>query len=115
MANTHEIQLLESKIKTIVENILTEKRKKKKKKKSEDETVDKSQSFKRLYKTIEKSLDEPEINATQILSKALGFDADNDSARSKAFKKLHKKPTPSKKGNYEFTSKEVGKIAAELS
>lgn len=112
MANTQEMQLLESKIKAIVENILTEKKKKKKKK---TDTVEKSKSYKRLYKAIEKSLDEPQVNATQILSKALGFNASDDSARSKAFKKLHKKPTPDKSSNYEFTSKEVGKIAAELS
>lgn len=113
MANTQEMQLLESKIKAIVENILTEKKKKKKKKKVD--TVDKNKSYKRLYKAIEKSLDEPQVNATQILSKALGFDASDDSERSKAFKKLHKKPTPDKSSNYEFDSKEVVKIAAELS
>ena len=73
-----------------------------------------STSYKRQYKEIEKKLTDPTVNPTQIMAKALEFDADDDSARSHAFKKLYKDKTPSGDKVYKFSPAEVAKIASEL-
>lgn len=73
-----------------------------------------SEDYKRQYKEIEKKLTDPTVNPTQIMAKALGFDPDDDSARSHAFKKLYKDKTPSGDRVYKFSPSEVAKIAFEL-
>ena len=73
-----------------------------------------SEDYKRQYKEIEKKLTDPTVNPTQIMAKALGFDPDDDSARSHAFKKLYKDKTPSGDRVYKFSPAEVAKIAFEL-
>lgn len=75
---------------------------------------DASEAYKRQYKEIEKKLTDPTVNPTQIMAKALGFDPDDDSARSHAFKKLYKDKTPSGDRVYKFSPAEVAKIAFEL-
>jgi hypothetical protein len=135
------IKLLESKIETIVRNVISEKygesdvktsnatqskrqhmsnnrterhndiRQKKVNNKRGDDSVEKSQAYKRQYKAIEKELNKPEIDATSIFTKA-GIIPNNkdDAARSHAFKKLHKDKTPDGTGNYKFDQNEVAKI-----
>lgn len=75
---------------------------------------DASESYKRQYKEIEKKLTDPTVNPTQIMANALGFDPDDDSARSHAFKKLYKDKTPSGDKVYKFSPAEVTKIVAQL-
>lgn len=75
---------------------------------------DASEAYKRQYKEIEKKLTDPTVNPTQIMAKALGFDPDDDAARSHAFKKLYKDKTPSGDSVYKFSPAEVAKIAFEL-
>jgi phosphorylcholine metabolism protein LicD len=125
------IKLLESKIETIVRNVINEKRGKSNVKKSKStkkhndlkqknkkvnnkigkDTVEKNQTYKRQYKAIEKELNKPEIDATSIFTKA-GIIPNNkdDAARSHAFKKLHKDKTPSGTRNYKFDQSEVARI-----
>lgn len=75
---------------------------------------DASEAYKRQYKEIEKKLTEPTVNPTQIMAKALEFDPDDDSARSHAFKKLHKEKTPSGDRVYKLSPSEVTKIASVI-
>lgn len=75
---------------------------------------DASEDYKRQYKEIEKKLTDPTVNPTQVMAKALGFDPDDDSARSHAFKKLYKEKTPSGDKVYKFSPAEITKIASEL-
>lgn len=75
---------------------------------------DASEAYKRQYKEIEKKLTDPTVNPTQIMAKALGFDPDDDAARSHAFKKLYKDKTPSGDKVYKFSPAEVTKIVAQL-
>ena len=75
---------------------------------------DASEAYKRQYKEIEKKLTDPTVNPTQIMANALGFDPDDDSARSHAFKKLYKDKTPSGDKVYKFSPAEVTKIVAQL-
>jgi hypothetical protein len=116
------IKLLESKIESIVRNIITEKNFQEPTKKILDkkqydnikrgsDNVEKSQSFKRQYKSIQKALSDKKVDATGVMSAGLGINlTDDDAARSHAFKKLHKEKTPDGTGNYEFTPEEVGGI-----
>ncbi len=112
------IKLLESKIENMVKQILDEKKyhapEKKVLGKKRIDTIEKSDSYKRQYKTIQKELGRPEVDATQIMARALGFDSKDDAARSHAFKKLHRDKTPDGTGNYEFDAGEIGKIANAL-
>lgn len=114
------MQLLESKIESIVREVLSEKKnffkhKKIKPKQTADDKIKSNDAYKRQYKAIEAYLDRPEVDATQVLAKALGFDANDDSARSHAFKKLHKEETPDGTKKYKFSPEEVGKIFSEIS
>ena len=49
------------------------------------------------------------------MAQALGFDADDDAARSHAFKKLHKEPTQDGTGVYKFEPDEITKIFSFMS
>lgn len=111
MERNKAIELLESKIEDMVRLIITEKNKRKKKsqkrkakrKEKEDDTVSSSDSYKKQYKEIQKALDDPAVNATGVMSKALGIDlTKDDAARSHAFKMKNRKPTPSGTSRYEF-------------
>lgn len=107
------IKLLESKIENIVRAYLREND-------SIDsrrgpDTVGKENSFKRQYKAIQKALSDKKVDATGVMSSALGIDlTKDDAARSHAFKKLHKEKTPDGTGNYEFDQDEVAKIFNSL-
>lgn len=124
MNNKDNIMLLESTIKQIVSEILTEKKRKKKRKKKVkkldkskrgEDSVEGSKSYKRQYKAVEDMMDDPRINKTQVMSKALGVDlTDDDAARSHMFKKLHKEKTPDKSGTYEFNDDEISAIFSQL-
>ena len=100
------LKLLENRIEKIVRDVLNETKKDKDK-----NTVEKSKSFTRQYKTIQQQLMRPEVDATQIMAKALDFDPKDDTARSHAFKKLHREETPDGKSRYEFDESEIGRIA----
>jgi hypothetical protein len=106
------MKLLEQKIQSIVRQALREMGEEAEKR--GPDTVDSSEDFKRKYLDVQRELTRPAIDATQVMSKALGFNAKDDSARSHAFKKLHKEKTPDGSGNYEFTSEELGKIKNAL-
>ena len=109
------IKLLESKIDAIVKNVLREKEDKAVKSKRGDDNVEKNNAFKRQYKAIEKSLSDKRVDATGVMSAALGIDlSKDDAARSHAFKKLHKEKTQDGTGNYEFNPAEVAKIFNQL-
>lgn len=108
------IKLLESKIETIVRNILREKKEEEDSRRGPD-TVGHQNSFKRQYKAIQKALSNPKVDATGVMSSALGINlTDDDAARSHAFKRLHKDKTPDGTGNYEFDQDEVAKIFNSL-
>lgn len=106
------LKLLENRIEKIVRDVLNESKEDKDNKKPKDRnTVEKSKSFTRQYKTIQQQLMRPEVDATQIMAKALNFDPKDDTARSHAFKKLHREETPDGKNRYEFDESEIGRIA----
>lgn len=124
-----KMAMLEAKIQAIVENIILEKKlhgKNSNKQKYRpfkgdnssqkrgDDNVESSQAYKRQYKAIEKELDSPGIDATQVMATALNFDPNDASKRSHAFKKLHKDKTPDKTGRYKFSQSEVAKIFSAL-
>lgn len=115
------MQLLERKIETIVRNILREKSNDDKESKEDSDSgagygdVESDEAYKRKYKAVENYLNSPEVDATQVMAKALGFDPKDDSARSHAFKKLHKDPTPDGNGVYQFDSEEISKIFSVMS
>lgn len=125
-----KMAILEEKIQEIVENIILEKKLHGKNsnrqtyhsfkgdnsaKKRGNDNVESSQAYKRQYKAIEKALDSPEVDATGVFVKAGVIpSADDDSARSHAFKKLHKDKTPDKTGRYKFSQSEVAKIFSAL-
>lgn len=75
-----------------------------------DDTVQNSDTYKKQYKAIEKALSDGKVDATGVMASALGFDPKDDSARSHAFKKLHKEKTQDGTGNYSFDQDEVAKI-----
>lgn len=75
-----------------------------------DDTVQSSDTYKKQYKAIEKALNDSKVDATGVMAIALGFDPKDDSARSHAFKKLHKEKTQDGTGNYSFDQDEVAKI-----
>jgi hypothetical protein len=104
------IKLLESKIDSLVRKIMTEDNTRR-----GSDNVVASQDYKRQYKAIEKYLDQPDVDATQVMAKALGFDPDDDAERSHAFKKLHRDPTADGTGRYKFDSSEIGKIFSQIS
>lgn len=112
--NSNARKLLENKIYTIVKEVLREfesiKNEKSVKSKRYDDNEETKRAYKRQYKEVENYLNRPEIDATQVMSKALGFNADDDAARSHAFKKLHRDKTPDKSGVYKFTPDEIIKI-----
>lgn len=124
MDNNRLIQLLEAKIENIVRDILNEKKRKpdshgkSNKKDNPSGTVNKSKSFKRQYKEIQKRLSDKSVNATGVMSKALYGDENyltkHDAERSHVFKKKNKKTTPDGDNVYEFTPNEIGKIFNEL-
>lgn len=115
MDNNNAIKLLENVIDSIVREVLAEKANSNKESKRGDDNVEKSQAYKRQYKAVEDYLNRPEIDATQVMAKALGFKADDATARSHAFKKLHKEPTQDGTGNYEFDVNEIGGIYSFIS
>ena len=79
--------------------------------KRNDDNIENSKSYKRQYKAIENELGQPEIDATGVFVKAGIIPNNKDaSARSHAFKKLHKDKTPDGTGNYKFEPNEVSKI-----
>jgi len=102
-------QLLEEKINKIIDNYIFEKESK-----LGIDYEKSSKAYKKRYTEIRKKLSEPEINATQVMASALGFSADDDSARSLAFKKLHRKPFPEADGVYLFDEDEVAKIWSKV-
>ena len=105
--------LLENKIRSIVRQALREADdKKEKESKLGDDKVSGDKEYKKKYTYIQKHLDDPKVNATQVLAGALGFSPDDDAARSHAFKQLHKERTPDGKNFYQFNSDEVSKIWA---
>lgn len=116
--NNEAIKLLENKIENIVRAILREKAEEDRKtKKSNDEKsgfgdVETDEAYKRRYKAVEDYLNKPEVDATQVMAKALGFDPKDDSARSHMFKKLHKELIPDGSKTYEFNPEEISKIYA---
>ena len=123
MERDKAIKLLESKIEDMVRLIITERNKRKKKsrrrkakrKEKEDDTVSSNDSYKKQYKEIQKALDDPAVNATGVMSKALGIDlTKDDAARSYAFKKKNRDPNPNGKKRYHFKQSEVTKIFNNL-
>ena len=110
MDSNDQIKLLEKVIDLIVRDVLNED-----KSKRGDDNVEKSQAYKRQYKAVENYLKKPEVNATQVMAQALGFDANDDAARSHAFKKLHKEPTQDGTGVYKFEPDEITKIFSFMS
>lgn len=117
MNDKKTMQLLENKIESIVRQILRETSAKESDSSKKDEKtgfgdVDSDEAYKRKYKAVEDYLNSPEVNATQVMAKALGFDPKDDSARSHAFKKLHKDPTPDGGDAYQFNEEEISKIFA---
>lgn len=115
------IKLLESKIETIVRNVIREKselihstddeKNRAIHSKRGEDNVEKNQSYKRQYKAIEKELGQPEVDATGVFVKAGVIPSNkDDAARSHAFKKLHKDKTPDGTGNYKFEPDELAKI-----
>lgn len=123
MERNKAIELLESKIEDMVRLIITEKNKRKKKsqkrkakrKKKEDDAVSSNDSYKKQYKEIQKALDDPAVNATGVMSKALGIDlTKDDAARSHAFKKKNQKPIPDGTDVYQFKQSELTSIFNNL-
>lgn len=117
MKNYNTLRLLENKIYSIVKQVIREveeEKKEEKKTKRHDDNVVSNDSYKRQYREVEEYLDRPEIDATQVMANALGFDPSDDAERSHAFKKLHKEPTPDKTGKYKFSREEVTKIHGEI-
>lgn len=113
MTNDKELLMkkLEEKIENMVREIISEK-----KKISKDNKTAKKDSYKSQYKAIKKALSDKKVNATGVMSKALGIDLTKDDAqRSKAFKKLHQEETPDGNSNYSFDRKEVNAIFNEIS
>lgn len=76
--------------------------------------VSTSKAYKRRYKEVQKKLDDETVNATQVMSNALGFKASDDTARSHAFKKLHQEKTADGESVYKFSPSELLKIRAQL-
>lgn len=100
-----QYQLLENKIKSIVRQVMMEKESKE----NNGDSVINQKEYKKQYKHIQQALSNEKIDATQVMSSALGFDPSDDSARSYAFKKLHQEDAPGG-GKYMFSESEVGKI-----
>lgn len=107
--NSKAMQLLERKIENIVRTILREKAEEAK---TGFGDVNSNEAYKRRYKAVEDYLNRPEIDATQVMAKALGFDPSDDSKRSHMFKKLHKDKVPDGTETYEFNPEEISKIFA---
>lgn len=99
-----QYQLLENKIKSIVRQVMMEKNTK-----ESGDSVTNEKEYRKQYKHIQQALSNEKIDATQVMSSALGFDPSDDSARSYAFKKLHQEDAPGG-GKYKFSESEVGKI-----
>jgi len=111
------IKLLESKIENVTRNIVKRMLRENDEPESKrgDDTIDNSQTYKRQYKAIEKALASGKVDATGVMSAALGIDlTKDDSARSHAFKKLHKEKTPDGSGTYKFDQSEVASIFNNL-
>lgn len=111
MSTNNRLELI---IESIVRDILSKKTEILESKNSDKDKEKKESDYKRKYKAIQKALSDPKIDATQVMSKALGFDPSDDVARSHAFKKLHKKSTPDGKSVYQFTHGEVWKIYTQI-
>lgn len=113
---TIAMQLLESKIENIVRTILREKDKDSNTNNNKQHAsfgdVDSDYAYKRRYKAVEDYLNKPEVDATQVMAKALGFDPKDDAKRSHMFKKLHKERVPDGSKTYEFDPEEISKIFA---
>jgi predicted oxidoreductase len=110
MDNNKEMQLLEAKIRHIVKKIITEADNTKR----GSDNVEKSKEYAKKYKAIQKALGNKTVNATQVMSTALGFKADDDTKRSHAFKQLHQEKTQDGTGVYKFSDEEINKIAGVL-
>ncbi len=81
-----------------------------------DDNVELSKEYKRRYKSIQKALSDPSVNATQVFVKAgIIKDADDDAGRSHAFKKLHKEKNQNGSGVYEFSPQEITAIENAMS
>ena len=105
------LKLLEKKIEDLVREVLRESEGDKENIKRGPDTIDNSQAYKRQYKAIQRALTDKKVDATGIMSSALGIDlTKDDSARSHAFKKLHQDKTPDGTGNYKFSPEEIAKI-----
>ena len=123
MENNYNVRkLLENKVYTIVKEVLREFYSEKESKDNSEpksrrgnDNVESSNAYKRQYKAVENYLNRPEIDATQVMARGLGFDADDDSERSHAFKKLHKDKTPDGSGTYKFSPEEISKIYSIIS
>jgi len=107
--NPELLKLLEAKITKLVKQAITEDEKKR-----GNDNVEVSKDYEKKYKSIQKALENDTINATQVMSNALGFKSDDDAKRSHAFKQLHQKKTQDGTGVYKFSDEEINKIAAVL-
>lgn len=107
------VKILESRIEAMVRNIITENDNDSSKR--DDETIEKSKTYKKQYRAIQNALKSPKIDATGVMSSALGINlTKDDAARSHAFKKLHKEKTPDESGTYKFSDEEIAAIFNEL-
>lgn len=115
---SQEYKMLESIIENLVRGVISSKNRLNESSSDDDKLgSDKEHGendYKRKYKAVQKALSDPKIDATQVMSKALGFDPDDDVARSHAFKKLHKKRTPDGKNVYQFSPDDIGKIFTQI-
>jgi len=109
MDKDKQMQLLEAKITKLVRAAIYEAETKR-----GDNNVEVSKDFQKKYKAIQKALSNKTVNATQVMSTALGFKADDDTKRSEAFKKLHQEPTQDGTGIYKFSDEEINQIAGVL-
>ena len=104
--NKVAMNLLETRIYNMVKKALTE---------AEDGDYINSEEGKKQYKAIQTALNDPKVNATQIMAKALGFSPDDDSERSYAFKKLHQEHDEQTGKPCSFNKDQLNKIFGVLS
>ena len=111
MNKEQTMQLLEAKITKLVRQVMNEAEKETKR---GSDNVEINKDFEKKYKAIQKALTNKTVNATQVMSKALGFKPDDDTARSHAFKMLHQEKTQDGTGIYKFSDEELNRIAGVI-
>lgn len=109
MLNEQVLKILEAKITKIVKQVIRETEDMR-----NDDNVELSKSYLKNYKAVQSALTDPKVNATQVMSKALGFDPKDDAKRSHAFKQLHQEKTQDGSGVYKFSDSEINKLAGVL-